>query len=108
MDPTQEPWVEEAAEMLEKFTRDPLADAIPGHVVIVEAADPERRGRYQECALTVVTDTPGIPDTRVETAVVTSKKYWPRVGTRLSARISRHDPSHLEVDWDGLAHQPKK
>lgn len=100
-----EPWVDEAAEMLEKITRDPLADAVRGRVRIVSASERTGRARYQPCTLEVVTQADGIPETRVQTEVVTSAKYWPRVGSVLPALISPSDPTHIEVDWDALARQ---
>lgn len=100
-----EPWVDEAAEMLEKITRDPLADAVRGTVRVVSASERVGRARYQACELEVITTTEGIPETRVHTEVVTSAKYWPRVGSTLPALISPSDPTHIEVDWDALARQ---
>ncbi|MEV8359502.1 hypothetical protein [Microbacterium sp. NPDC076895] len=101
----EEPWVEEAAHMLEKYTGDPLADAVRGTVRVVSASDREGRARYQACQLEVVTTTAGIPETRISTEVVTSAKYWPRVGSTLPALISPSDPTHIEINWDALARQ---
>lgn len=100
-----EPWVDDAAEMLEKITRDPLADAVRGAVRVVSASERVGRARYQACELEVVTTTGGIPETRISTEVVTTAKYWPRVGSTLPALISRSDPSRIEIDWDALARQ---
>ena len=73
----EEPWVEEAAHMIEKYTGDPLADAVRGTVRVVSASDREGRARYQACQLEVVTTTAGIPETHISTEVVTSAKYEP-------------------------------
>lgn len=99
----EEPWIDDAARMLEKATHDPLADAVRGRVRIVAASERAPRGRYQPCQVEVITDTEGIPPTTVHTEVVTSAKYWPRVGMVLPALISPSDPTHLEVNWDALA-----
>ena len=101
----EEPWVEEAAQLLEKYTGDPLADAVRGTVRVVSASDRVGRARYQACQIEVVTTTTGIPETQVSTEVVTSAKYWPRVGSTRPALISRSDPSRIEINWDALAHQ---
>ena len=101
----EEPWVDEAARMLEKHTRDPLDDAVRGTVRVVSASDRVGRARYQACQLEVVTTTDGIPETRISTEVVTSAKYWPRVGSILPALISPRDPTRIEITWDALAHQ---
>ncbi len=98
-----EPWVDEAAEYLEKITRDPLAGAVRAEVVVVSVSERAPRGRYQECQLEVSVIHDPAPATPVSTAVVTDAAHWPRVGMRLPARVSRTDPSIIEIDWDALS-----
>lgn len=94
---------DEVANALERLTADPLTDAVRGTVRVLDASEPEGRARYQECRLELLAEAPGVPPTRVETAVVTSRRYWPRVGAVLPARVSVSDPSVVDVDWDALA-----
>lgn len=94
--------LDEAAEWLEKITRDPMIDARPGSVTVLSVTDPVGRSRYQECTVELRTAGDGIPDAQVTTAIVLPRKVWPRVGDILPARISASDPSHLEVDWEAL------
>ncbi|MET0813243.1 MAG: hypothetical protein ABWY03_09320 [Microbacterium sp.] len=98
----EEPWVQEAADALEKITRDPMADAVAGTVRIVSASAPAGRGRYQECELELLAAAAGIPDRTVEEVVVFSTRSWPAVGAVLPARISRSHPGSIDVDWDAL------
>lgn len=97
-----EPWVDEAADYLEKITRDPLAGAIHGEVVVVSASERAARGRYQECQVEVDVESAEGAHGRVSTSVVTDAAHWPRVGVRLPARISRVDPTVIEIDWEAL------
>ncbi|HAQ60164.1 MAG TPA: hypothetical protein DCR63_07355 [Microbacterium sp.] len=95
--------IENVAAQLEKLAGDPLGDAVPGQVRIVSASSPVGRARYQACTLEVVVVAPGIEPVRVDTEVVTSRRYWPRVGAVLPARISASQPDRMEIDWDALA-----
>jgi hypothetical protein len=95
--------LDDATHVLERLTRDPMADAVPGLVRVVSASEPASRGRYQECRLELIAEAPGIPHTTVATSVVTRPQTWPRVGMRLPARISVSRPTAVEVDWDALA-----
>lgn len=95
--------IDDIAQQLEKLTSDPLADAVAGTVTVVSASEPVGRARYQECTLELRPSAPGVADTVIHSAVVTSRRYWPRVGAVLPARVSVSDPQHIDVDWDALA-----
>lgn len=92
-----------AAAWLEKITRDPLADAVPGRATVVAASAPAPRGRYQECTLDLTVDADGIPPTAVRQALVFPVKRWPRAGDTVPARISRSRPEVFDADWDRLS-----
>ncbi len=95
--------LDDVTEVLERLTKDPLADAVPGLVRVVAVSDPAPRGRYQECRLELVAEAAGMAPTTVHTSVVTRPRTWPRVGMSLPARISASQPTAVEVDWDALA-----
>jgi hypothetical protein len=95
--------LDDVARQLERLTADPLADAVAGSIRILSASEPGPRGRYQECQLEVLAEGPGVEPTRVSTAVVTTRRHWPRVGAVLPARVSVSDPRVLDVNWDALA-----
>lgn len=94
--------LERVASWLEKITRDPMADAVAGRARVTAAPPPVARGRYQECAVELVVEADGIPETAVAMAVVFPRSVWPRVGDVLPARISRSNPQAVEVDWERL------
>lgn len=93
---------DQAAEWLEKITRDPMSDARRGTVTVVSASEPAAKGRYQECTVELRTAGDGIPDAVVTTAVVLPRTVWPRAGDVLPADISVSQPEHLEVVWEAL------
>lgn len=93
---------EQAVEWLERATGDPMADAVRGRIRIDGVTDAERRPRYQECRIDATAEAPGIPSTPVTLEVVIDRRYWPRVGQTLPARISASRPTVLEVSWDAL------
>lgn len=95
--------LDDMAHLLEKITRDPLADAVPGRVTVLQASEPTGRARYQECALELEVAAPGVSGVIAHTAVVTTRAHWPRVGQVLPARVSPTRPDVPEVDWDALA-----
>jgi hypothetical protein len=95
--------LEQFAQQLEKLVGDPMADAVAGRVRVVSASDPVGKARYQACALELIADAPGVPETHVHTEVVTSRRYWPKVGAVLPARVSQSHPENVDVDWDALA-----
>lgn len=94
---------DEMAAQLEKLLGSPMADAVPGRVRIVSASEPTGRGRYQACQLEVIAEADGVPPTTVHTEVVTTRKYWPKVGAVLPARVSRSKPENVDINWDALA-----
>jgi len=94
---------DEIARALERMTADPMADAVPGAVLVVSVSDPAPRGRYQECRLELIAEGPGIPPTPLTTSVVTRPRHWPRPGMRLPARVSASRPTAVDVDWEALA-----
>lgn len=93
---------DQAVEWLERATGDPLADAVAGRLRIDAVSEPVSRRRYQECRIEGTAEAPGIPPTPVVIEVVIDRRYWPRVGQVLPARISRADPSAFDVGWDAL------
>jgi len=96
-------WTDEAAHQLEVVTGDPMADAVVGVVRIVEAPAPKGRGRYQECAVVLAAEAPGIEPRSVRASIVFDTRRWPAPGVVLPARLSRSHPDVLEVAWDALA-----
>lgn len=95
-------WSDDAAIQLERLTGDPIADAVWGTVVVVSVSERTGRARYQECRLEVSVDAPGIEPITVPLEVVTTARFWPVVGAILPARVSRSQPSRIDVDWDAL------
>lgn len=91
------------ARQLERMMGDPIADAVPGTVLIVSVSEPTRRWGYQACQIEVVPDAPGVEPVRVATEVVTTRKNWPKLGGILPARISTTHPERMEINWDALA-----
>lgn len=96
-------WSDDAATQLERLTGDPIADAVSGSVVVISVSERRGRARYQECRLDVSVDAPGIEPITVTLEVVTTARSWPVVGAVLPARVSRSQPSRIDVDWDALA-----
>ena len=94
---------ENMARQLERMMGDPIADAVPGTVLIVSVSEPTRRWGYQACQIEVVPDAPGVEPVRVATEVVTTRKNWPKLGGILPARISTTHPERMEINWDALA-----
>lgn len=94
--------IEQFATQLERLTGDPIADAVPGFVRVVSVSEPKGRFGYEECALELMTEAPGVAETLVRTEIVTQRKSWPKVGQRLPARISTTKPGRVDVDWDAL------
>ena len=95
--------IENMARQLERMMGDPIADAVPGTVLIVSVSEPTRRWGYQACQIEVVPDAPGVEPVRVATEVVTTRKNWPKLGGILPARISTTHPERMEINWDALA-----
>ena len=91
------------ARQLERMMGDPIADAVPGTVLIVSVSEPTRRWGYQACQIEVVPEAPGVEPVRVATEVVTTRKNWPKLGGILPARISTTHPERMEINWDALA-----
>ncbi|WP_439593327.1 hypothetical protein [Microbacterium sp.] len=98
----EEPWVQEAADALEKITRDPMADAVAGTARVLSVSAPRRRGRYQECDLELLIEVPGREPRTARAAVVFSTRTWPTVGAVLPARVSTTDEAAFAVKWDAL------
>ncbi|GAA1911966.1 hypothetical protein GCM10009775_00680 [Microbacterium aoyamense] len=99
----EEPWIQDAAEALDRITRDPMADAVPGRVTILSVAAPDGRGRYRECSIELRAEASGVDARTIGMAVVFDTRALPPAGTVLPARISRSHPDAVEVDWDALA-----
>jgi hypothetical protein len=95
--------IENMARQLERMIGDPIADAVPGTVLILSVSEPTRRWGYQACQIEIVPDAPGVEPVRVATEVVTTRKNWPKVGGILPARISTTRPERMEINWDALA-----
>jgi len=89
--------------MLERLTRDPMADAWHGAVRILSLTAPAGRGRYQTCRMQLALEATGLAPENLDTEVVLDRRFWPDVGVVLPARISRSLPRQVEVAWDTLA-----
>ncbi|HWI31516.1 MAG TPA: hypothetical protein VNT50_08485 [Microbacterium sp.] len=98
-----EDWEEGAAESLERLTGSPMADALHGTITIVSLSEPRGWLRYQECRMEVVLEAPGLAPENLSTEFVLDRRYWPKPGTVLRARISKATPRLLDVDWNALA-----
>ncbi|GEB94700.1 hypothetical protein PFZ49_10355 [Microbacterium lacticum] len=93
---------DQAVTWLQRLTGDPLADAVPGRIRIDEVTDASPRPRYQECRIEATAEAPGVPPTPVTLHVVIDRRFWPRVGQVLPARVPPGSPAALEVSWDAL------
>lgn len=93
---------EQATAWLERVTGDPLADAVRGTARVDAVSEVRSRRRFQECRLTVTVEAPGIPPRPLGLEVVVDRRYWPRAGQVLPARISASDPAVVEIVWDAL------
>ena len=100
-----EEWEEEAAETLERLTGSPMADAINGTIRIVSLSAPKGWLRYQACEMDLILEGPGLEHEPLTTEVILDRRYWPKVGMVLRARISQRQPRMIDVNWDALAHQ---
>ncbi|GAA3629485.1 hypothetical protein GCM10022200_10180 [Microbacterium awajiense] len=94
--------LDDFAHALEKLTGDPMAESVAGTVTVLSASEPAPRGRFQECALELLAEAPGVDERIVQTAVVTRPQSWPQVGQVLPARVSVSHPGAIDVDWDAL------
>lgn len=94
--------IEQAAAWLERLTRDPLADAVPGMLTVVRASDAAPRGRYQECELDLEVTLPGRQTARVTHVAVFPRSLWPRAGDVVPARVSASRPEVFEAQWERL------
>ena len=96
--------VEQIATQLERLMGDPIADSVQGFVRVVSVSDVPQRGfGYFACQLELMTESADVAPTLVSTEVVTLRKWWPKVGQRLPARIAKSQPSRMDVNWDALA-----
>lgn len=98
-----EDWEEDAAEALERLTHSPMADAIRGTIRIVSLSEPRGRSRYQACRMELMLEAPDLDPEPLSTEVVLDRRYWPKAGMVLRARISRKRPRMIDVNWDALA-----
>ena len=93
---------DQAVTWLQRLTGDPLADAVPGRLRIDAVSEVSPRPRYQECRVEGIAEAPGVPTTPVVLEVVFDRRFWPRVGQVLPARVSRSQPGAVEVSWEAL------
>ncbi|PZU38462.1 MAG: hypothetical protein DI573_09760 [Microbacterium sp.] len=98
-----EEWVGEAAEQLERITRDPMADAAHGAIRVVSVSAPTGHARYQELTVQAQVSALGIEEKTQPLVVVLDTRRLPPVGAVLPARISRTHEGMIEVDWESLA-----
>ena len=94
--------VAQATQWLERVTGDPMAEAVAGRIRVDAVSAPEGRRRYQECRVEATAEAPGIPPTQVVLEVVIDRRFWPRAGQLLPARVSVSRPTAVEVGWDAL------
>lgn len=102
-----EDWEEDAAEVLERLTHSPMANAVPGTIRIVSLSQPTGRMRYQTCEMDLILQAPGIDAEPLRTEVVLDRRYWPDAGMVLRARISQRQPRMIDVNWDALAREKR-
>lgn len=95
--------IDRMANQLERAMGDPIADSVQGFVRVVSVSEPKGRFGYMSCELDVMTEADGIPPTLVSTEVVTLRKWWPKVGQRLPARIAKSKPDRIDVNWEALS-----
>jgi hypothetical protein len=98
-----EDWEEEAAENLERLTGSPMADAFHGTIRIVSLSEPKGRARYQACDMELIVEAPELEPEPLSTEVILDRRYWPKAGMVLRARISQGRPRMIDVNWDALA-----
>ncbi|KAA9107775.1 hypothetical protein [Microbacterium rhizomatis] len=94
---------EQMAHQLERLVGDPIADAVQGFVRVVSVSEPVGRFGYLSCTIRLATEADGIPETFIDTEIATRRKWWPKVGQRLPARIARSQPDRVDINWDALA-----
>lgn len=95
----EEEWIGEAAEALEKLTRDPLADAVPGTAEILTVSGPSGLRRYQEATITLRLRVPDREPAVVTARVVFDRRAWPEVGAVLRAAVPPDSPTTFRIDW---------
>lgn len=98
-----EEWEEGAAASLERLTGSPMADALQGTIRIVSLSQPKGWLRYQSCDMELILEGPGLDSEPLTTEVILDRRYWPKPGMVLRARISRRKPRMIDVNWDALA-----
>src|SRR6188508_297702 len=103
-----EDWEEGAAETLERLIGSPMAGAVQGTIRIVSLSEPKGRLRYQACEMDLILEGPGLDSEPLTTEVILDRRYWPKTGMVLRARISRRTPRMIDVNWDALAREMKK
>lgn len=91
--------LDQATEWLQRLTRDPMADAAPGRLLVLSASAPPR-SRYGECTLELRVQIPGVPPTTVTYAAVFPRTHWPQPGAVVPARIARENPQVFEAVWE--------
>jgi hypothetical protein len=88
---------------IQRLTRDPMADAVPGRVRVASASAPPPRGRYGQCRLELVVEVRGLPATTVTHTAVFPRRHWPEAGLVVPANVSRSNPEVFEADWSRLS-----
>ena len=92
----------QAVAWLQRLSGDPLAEAVPGRIRIDAVSDAAPRPLHQECRIEATVEAPGVPPAPVVLEVVIDRRFWPRVGHVLPARVPPADPTALEVEWEAL------
>jgi hypothetical protein len=55
----------------------------------------------------LILEGPGLDSEPLTTEVILDRRYWPKAGMVLRARISRRKPRMIDVNWDALAREMK-
>uniref|UniRef100_UPI00286C2777 hypothetical protein n=1 Tax=Pseudolysinimonas sp. TaxID=2680009 RepID=UPI00286C2777 len=79
-----------------------IEDGVRGTAQVVSASGYYGRALYQNCALEVVVEAPGIPATAATVRAVVSRDTWPHAGQVLPALIERANPREVQILWDEL------
>jgi len=93
----EESELDQAAEWLERFTKDATAR---GRVTILAVNEVAPRPRYQSCVMTVRVEAPGFEPLERELEYMVRREHWPSVGDVLPATVHVERPERTEIHWE--------
>ncbi|HWK19611.1 MAG TPA: hypothetical protein VNR37_02435 [Microbacteriaceae bacterium] len=96
----EESELDQAAEWLERLTKDPT---VRGTVTVLAINDVGARPRYQTCRIDAMIQAPGQDATEQQLEYTVRRDFWPAVGDVLPATVHLERPERTEVDWDLVA-----